>query len=364
LKKILWISVSPFHQSSFSIVSHNLLKRLGKKHTIFYLSIHYYGVPLKYENYTILQFSDHKQLTEYLRAIRPQVTVIYQSPLFIKSISHSFDEIRMYSKLIIYLPVEGYPIAEDISYLEKADLILVPSKYSQKCLEKEGYQSEVLYHGVDTQTFKPIFPLEQKYLKDSTLKMGTIAGHVWRKQLARLMDAYKLAIQKGLQNSEYYINCTTYDSTKWMPDLNIYGQKLDIPVKISKTSYLNLPLEHEKIALFYNKLHLHILPSSESFGLPHLEAMACGTVPIAIQEGAAPEIIGDCGIYVKIKDWLPTSMGRVALADIEDLAEKMLWASANKQHLKAQAEKAIKRAKMFNWENAALRLNSILEDIT
>ena len=355
----MWISVSPLQQSSFSVVSHNLLKRLGRHHEIYYLAIHYYGLPQEYENYTILQFSDHKQITEYLRALRPEITVIYQSPLFIKSISHCFDEIRMYSKLILYVPIEGYPITEDLSFMEKADLILVPSKFSQKCLEKEGYKAEVLYHGVDTQIFKPLKPLDQKF-SEPTFRLGTVASHVWRKQITRLLDAYKLALQKGLKNAEYYLTCTTYDSTKWMPNLNVYAQKMDIPVKISRTAYLNLPVQHETIASFYNQLHLHLLPTSESFGLPNLEAMACGTIPVVVNHGASAEIVGDCGLYVNIEGYLATSMGRFALLDITDLANKILWANQNRGVLLELAKKSTEKAKLYTWEKAVKLLYRLI----
>jgi len=355
----MWISVSPLQQSSFSVVSHNLLKRLGEQQKIYYLALHYYGLPQEYENYTILQFSDHRQITEYLRALRPEVTVIYQSPLFIKSISHCFDEIRMYSKLILYVPVEGYPITEDLSFMEKADLILTPSKFSQKCLEKEGYKAEVLYHGVDAQIFKPLKPLDQKF-SEPIFKLGTIASHVWRKQITRLLDAYKLALQKGLENTGYYLTCTTYDSTKWMPSLNVYAQKMDIPVKISRTAYLNLPVQHETIASFYNQLHLHVLPTSESFGLPNLEAMACGAVPIVINHGAAPEIVGDCGLYAEIEGYLATSMGRFALVNVSDLADKIIWASQNREALIRLAKKAVEKAKLFTWDKAITQLHKLM----
>jgi len=269
----------------------------------------------------------------------------------------------MYGKLILYVPIEGYPITEDLGFMEKADLILVPSKFSKKCLEKEGYKAEVLYHGVDTQIFKPLKPLDQKF-SESIFKLGTVASHVWRKQITRLLDAYKLALQKGLKNAEYYLTCTTYDSTKWMPNLNVYAQKLDIPVKISRTAYLNLPVQHETIASFYNQLHLHVLPTSESFGLPNLEAMACGAVPIVMNHGAASEIVGDCGLYVETEGYLATSMGKFALVNIYDLADKILWASENRRALLPLAKKAIERAKTFTWEKAAEKLLKILHKLT
>ena len=54
-------------------------------------------------------------------------------------------------------------------------------------------------------------------------------------------------------------------------------------------------VETELPALYANA-ELFVLPSfDEGFGLPALEAMACGTPVIVSDRGALPEVVGDAG---------------------------------------------------------------------
>jgi len=320
-------------------------------------------MPMQMENYTLAQFSDFRQLKEYVNALKPDVVILFHAPFFLSKISPFIDEIKKLTRIVVYVPVEGFPLTIDLSFLDKADLILTPSRFSQECLAKEGYKAEVLYHGVDQNVFRPIKSIEKKYLEEEIFKIGTVASLNWRKQLTAIIDAYALAISKGMKNTEYYLVASTYDSTPWMPDINTYTQKLGIKIKLSKTAYLNLPVTAQTMTSFYNQLHLHILPTSESFGLPTLEAMACGTVPVVIKHGASPEIVADCGIYVETEGWFATSMGRFALVKIEDLANKITWASQNREALMRLAKKAVKKAKLFNWNKAVTQLHELMHHL-
>jgi glycosyltransferase involved in cell wall biosynthesis len=56
-------------------------------------------------------------------------------------------------------------------------------------------------------------------------------------------------------------------------------------------------------------------------------------------------------------------MGRFAIPDTEELAEKMVWASQNPDKLEKLAEKAVERAKAFTWENVVGRLNELFKRV-
>ena len=102
---------------------------------------------------------------------------------------------------------------------------------------------------------------------------------------------------------------------------------------------LNRPTRHELVVL-YNLADLFIFPSwYEGFGLPALEAMACGTPVIASNRGSLPEIVGDGGVTVDAEDHLAIANAiNVQLSDVNRYG--CLRASA------------LARASAFSWAEA------------
>jgi len=217
---------------------------------------------------------------------------------------------------------------------------------------------------VDTEIFFPERNLPDKYEEPNPFNFGVVASQTWRKHLTDIIDAYSLALQLGMTNTNLYLCTTTYVKTTWMPNLQIYQKKMGVPVKFSRIALLNLPVTHRTIASFYNMLHCYLSPFSESFGLTTLESMACGTVPIIIGHGALPEIAGNSALYAQTQRFLATDMGRFALVDVQSLALTMKWARENPKNLLRLAEKGINRAKMFPWEKSASRLSELLNKLT
>jgi glycosyltransferase involved in cell wall biosynthesis len=84
-----------------------------------------------------------------------------------------------------------------------------------------------------------------------------------------------------------------------------------------------------------------VLPSFyEGFGLPALEAMACGTPPIVSNRSSLPEVVGDVGLQIDPDDpqTLTTALEHAIMDDA--------W------HIQERA-KGIRRAATFTWENTA-----------
>jgi glycosyltransferase involved in cell wall biosynthesis len=91
----------------------------------------------------------------------------------------------------------------------------------------------------------------------------------------------------------------------------------------------------------YNASQMLVLPSYyEGFGLPPLEAMACG-VPVVVSESSAiPEVVGDAGL-------------RVACEDVEGFTVAM-WRLLTDESLRTDMiAKGLKRVRCFSWERAA-----------
>jgi glycosyltransferase involved in cell wall biosynthesis len=93
---------------------------------------------------------------------------------------------------------------------------------------------------------------------------------------------------------------------------------------------------------------LFVLPSlEEGFGLPALEAMACGTAVITSTAGALPEIVGDAAVLIN-----PLNVGEIGEA-------MMTLLSSEKRRIDMQ-QKGLVHAREFTWERAAERVWEVL----
>jgi len=87
----------------------------------------------------------------------------------------------------------------------------------------------------------------------------------------------------------------------------------------------------------------------EGFGLPPLEAMACGTPVIASNASSLPEVVGEAGIMVGPRD-------------LRALAEAMEQVLVDQGKEKEMREKGLRQAAKFTWERAAAMTLEVYQD--
>jgi len=101
----------------------------------------------------------------------------------------------------------------------------------------------------------------------------------------------------------------------------------------------------------YSSALCTVLPSLyEGFGLPVLEAMACGSPVIVSSGGSLPEIAGDAGIVVSPRD--PSALAGAITS--------MLTNSSRRERM---VERGLARAATFSWERTALETRRVYEMI-
>ena len=104
------------------------------------------------------------------------------------------------------------------------------------------------------------------------------------------------------------------------------------------------------LAAYYRGALALVCPSLyEGFGLPPLEAMACGTPVVASHCTALPEVVGDAAVLVD-----PYNVEAIAWG-IQSVVED----SALRQSLSC---KGLVRARQFTWEHTARRVRQVLEE--
>lgn len=105
------------------------------------------------------------------------------------------------------------------------------------------------------------------------------------------------------------------------------------------------------VRLYQNALALVFPSKNEGFGLPALEAMACGCPVVASRAGALPEVCGDAAVL------LPPEDGRLWLEALRNLHHNPAWA----QQLR---ERGVVRARQFTWQRTAMELLELYREAT
>ena len=117
--------------------------------------------------------------------------------------------------------------------------------------------------------------------------------------------------------------------------------------------YLSFPgyIPNADLTALYNGAFAFLYPSlRESFGIPMLESMACGTPVIAGNTSAMPEIAGEGAL---LADPL----------DENDIARKILLLEEDDTFYQQQVDYGLERVKLFSWRKSAEALLKIYKEI-
>lgn len=246
------------------------------------------------------------------------------------------------------------------SYLEdvvprsvaRAQLVLADSEATLRDLvaayDVDPAKVRVLYCGVDA-VFQPQDPraarraVSQKYGIDSPyfLSVGTIQP---RKNIARIIAALGGVAEKGLPHHLVHVGRPGWLHEPILAAPGEYGVA-------ERVHFLTDVDADEDLAALYCGATAFVFPSLyEGFGIPVLEAMACGTPVITGNTSSLPEVAGEAAILVDPADVDAIGESLVALASDEGMREALI--AAGKE-----------RAAAFTWQRAAEELRAHLAGV-
>lgn len=111
-------------------------------------------------------------------------------------------------------------------------------------------------------------------------------------------------------------------------------------------------MSDQDLVVLYNDAWAAAMPSfSEGFGLPAMEAMACGTPVLSSNRASLPEVIGDTGVYFDP-------------CDIESISQAIITLSTDPELRQRLSERALTRASSYTWESAAQLALGYLESLS
>ena len=179
-------------------------------------------------------------------------------------------------------------------------------------------------------------PHDRPYL----LYVGNVKPH---KNLTRLLSAFESLLQTIphdlviVGKKEGFI---TGDNT-------IAAQAMKLGKRIKFTGFF----DDRRLEQYYAHAEALLMPSLyEGFGLPPLEAMACGCPVMVSNTASLPEVCADAAIYCD-----PYR--------VEDIAAKIQQIVSDEQLRSELRARGTERAKQFRWDEAARQTCAIIEDM-
>ena len=222
------------------------------------------------------------------------------------------------------------------------DYIIVPSHSEKKnvCthLSINPDKIKVIYHGVDHTLFKPLPYNEcEKHLNEKyDIKLPYIlhvSAYQPKKNIERIIAAYAYAKRR------YRIRGSLVIIGKH-PRKRLLRFARELGLSRTEIRIIGLVSE-EELPIFYNAAEAFIFPSlHESFGLPILEAMACGCPVITSNLFACPEIARNAALFVNP-------------FDIKDIAHAIYAIMHDKDIKEELSRRGLIRAREFTWRRCA-----------
>ncbi len=257
---------------------------------------------------------------------------------------------------------EGYPQAFDWWTLNKArlayaasawrsDVVTTVSEYSRRDMVRfyrlPPERIHVVPEGVDTQRFRPIPDPERlsawrrSLFGDDTPYIAYVGKPTERRNLSALIQAFARLREQGALPHRLLLAGADLPGTS--PFRKVIAE-LGIQDLVTVLGYVS----HDDMPVLYNAADAFVYPSSyEGFGMPVLEAMACGTPFVTLDNTAFPEFAGGIGLLLPDAE-VPTLVNGLARA-LEDEALR-----------RRAREQGPRRAAGYDWARVTRRYLDLL----
>jgi glycosyltransferase involved in cell wall biosynthesis len=233
--------------------------------------------------------------------------------------------------LACWVPVDHTPAPPKVvDFFMGSDAVpIAMSKFGERMLGR----LDPLYcpHGVDTQVYKPMDKKQArgKAFPDDAFVVGIVAANKGRPS----RKAFPQALEAFQRFHREHDDCFLYLHTQLDPNIGA-GENIATLVKTlgipedhvrvaDQYSMLHNPYAHQDMAKIYSALDVLLNPSlGEGFGIPILEAAACGVPAIVTEATAMPEVAG-AGWHVKHHPYWTALNSWQATPDIDDIVSAL-----------------------------------------
>lgn len=342
MKNVMLFSNSPSDSTGFGRVGRELASRWFKRgiRTIYY-SISHVGSPhlmrtLDGKEFFIVSMEDSMHHFSQLDVLKMYFDKYKCEKLVTIHDPFSWGLVECVPvfgpRWIPYWPVDGPVTPKILDVVYGVENVVVPSRWGQQEFEQHGQHATYIPHGIDTATFYPR-PSERlsfrKLLKipeDAFVAGWLGTNHADRKHPDKMIEAFA-AFLKGTGAKDAYL----YMHTTQQPDMG-KGAGYDLPDLVAQYEVKDrvifapaLDLPDDRLAMMYSMLDVFCVTSGgEGFGLPIIEAQACGTPCIVPRLSAMTELVEGHGMVIPCSasyhSWTYIAQTKWGLVDVDKYA--------------------------------------------
>lgn len=241
---------------------------------------------------------------------------------------------------------------------KRADMLIAVSEFSKRdIMELLGVAEErvrVIYEATApqyrrVQDAQRLMAVREKYgLND--MYVLNVGGLDVRKNIQSLVGAFA-AVFHEMQDPDLQLfiagDPDHLGSSPLYPDWRYLATMFEVEKNI-----VCMPVAEEDLPALYSAASCFAFTSTyEGFGLPPLEAMACGAPVVCSNRTSLPEVIGSAGVQVD-----PTDTDRLGAA--------MLRVLTSREHRDDLRARGLAHVRKFNWEQVAAETSALYAEVT
>jgi glycosyltransferase involved in cell wall biosynthesis len=229
--------------------------------------------------------------------------------------------------------------------IKNASHIITPSYFSRKeVIDYFNVNPEkvtAIHNGLNHNLFRPV-ETPSPFPFDYILFVGSEQP---RKNFKTLLESFKILKEKNEFANVKLVKIGGPEKQNFRDQSLKEIQRLGLTNDIIFTGYIN----DGELPIYYSHAKCYVSPSlCEGFGLPTVEAMACGCPVITANSSVFPEIVGDAGLMRNPFD---------APGFAEDI-EKLIYDDNLRDDL---IKRGFEKTKKFSWDIAAGKIKKVYE---
>ena len=385
--KILWLSDSPTTCTGYATISSNIMNGMvDAGWDVDYMGHNYMGQMLKppttFEDGRELKFNLHGGgMAQYCQdLIQPRINA-WKPDIF----GILLDTFMLYPWLIdmpintrslFYYPSDGGGgLPRDCDrVLKKMNKAVCMSRFGQKqAKEVHGLDVDYIPHAVDTKNYFPLSKEDKEKLKAQWGLTGKfVIGSVYRNQGRKMPDLLLKAFAKfaeGKDDVVLLLHTDPNDAAAVFSTPAILGRLgIEHKVRFTGMNFFN-GFTYKQMNDVYNAMDVFSLSTSgEGFGVPTIEAQACG-VPVVVPDNTTgPELVmedGQSGLLAKNASEIVGSWDVVRyIVDVDDLAKQLQYMYDNPLQREVFGATGVRKIhEHYNWDKVNKQWDKLFEEM-